>query len=431
MTLKTAASLLFLTFPLFSRSAGAPPGNTGAPGHNTCNQCHTSFPLNPPGGSVRVDVANYKPSQTQIVKVTVSHPEAQRWGFQIVARWAKDPTQSAGRFNATNSSVQVPGDYATHTADGTLEGGSNGTKTFEIEWMAPPEDGDVIFYAAGNAANRNNSNMGDRIYTTQNRVQPDSACGASERPILTRIVDAASGTSAGSSNSLLTLLGRNFATGTSREAHGGYIREGKYPTELNCVGVEIAGQRVPILYVQGDQINVQAPTLTQIGTVPVRVIVNPDRQNAMPSDPATVNIQNFSPSFFTFSPTRSIAARIPNGGPIIADPSVAPGARPARPGEILELYGTGLGATQPPVPSGALAPNQAISITGRVTVTVGGTTLSDADVLYAGLAPGNISGLYQINVRLPSTLSSGDIPVTISIGGAQSVAGTTIPVRTQ
>ena len=297
--------------------------------------------------------------------------------------------------------------------------------------MAPPEDGDVIFYAAGNAANRNNSNMGDRIYTTQNRVQPDSACGASERPILTRIVDAASGTSAGSSNSLLTLLGRNFATGTSREAHGGYIREGKYPTELNCVGVEIAGQRVPILYVQGDQINVQAPTLTQIGTVPVRVIVNPDRQNAMPSDPATVNIQNFSPSFFTFSPTRSIAARIPNGGPIIADPSVAPGARPARPGEILELYGTGLGATQPPVPSGALAPNQAISITGRVTVTVGGTTLSDADVLYAGLAPGNISGLYQINVRLPATLSSGDVPVTISIGGVQSVAGTTIPVRTQ
>ena len=214
--------------------------------------------------------------------------------------------------------------------DGTLEGGSNGTKTFEIEWLAPPEDGDIIFYAAGNAANRNNSNTGDRIYTTQNRVQPDSACGASERPILTRIVDAASGTPAGSSNSILTLLGRNFATGTSREAHGGYIRDGKYPSELNCVGVEIAGQRVPILYVQGDQINVQAPTLTQTGTVPVRVIVNPDRQNAIPSDPATVNIQNFSPSFFTFSPTRSIAARIPNGGPIIADPSVV-SRRPSHP----------------------------------------------------------------------------------------------------
>ncbi len=259
--------------------------------------------------------------------------------------------------------------------DGTLEGGLNGTKTFEIEWLAPPEDGDIIFYAAGNAANRNNSNTGDRIYTTQIRVQPDSACGASERPILTRIVDAASGTPAGSSNSILTLLGRNFATGTSREAHGGYIRDGKYPSELNCVGVEIAGQRVPILYVQGDQINVQAPTLTQTGTVPVRVIVNPDRQNAIPSDPATVNIQNFSPSFFTFSPTRSIAARIPNGGPIIAEPSVVPGARPTRPGEILELYGTGLGATQTPVPSGAITPNQAVPITGRVTVTIGGTTL--------------------------------------------------------
>ena len=126
-----------------------------------------------------------------------------------------------------------------------------------------PEDGDIIFYAAGNAANRNNSNTGDRIYTTQNRVQPDSACGVSERPILTRIVDSASGNLRAHPNSTPDAPRAKFATGTSREAHGGYIREGKYPTELNCVGVEIAGQRVPILYVQGDQINVQAPTLTQ------------------------------------------------------------------------------------------------------------------------------------------------------------------------
>jgi uncharacterized protein (TIGR03437 family) len=380
-----------------------------------------------------VQAAGYKPGQAQTLRVTVSHPEAQRWGFEIVARWAKDPTQTAGTFNATNSAVQVPGDYATHTSDGTLAGGSNGTKTFEIEWMAPSgsEDGDIIFYAAGNAANNNNQNTGDRIYTTQTRVQPDAACGSTERPILTRIIDAASGGAAGSSNSILTLQGRNFATATAREAHGGYIRDNKYPTELNCVAVEIGGQRVPILYVQNDQINIQAPTLTQTGAIPVRVIVNPDRQNAIPSDQATVTIQNFSPSFFTFAPTRSIAARIPNGGPIVADPGIVPGARPARPGEIIELYGTGLGPTQTPVASGALTPNQAISTTNRVTVTVGGTTLAAADVFYAGLAPGNISGLYQVNVRIPASAGNGDVPVTMAIGGVESAAGTTIPVRTQ
>ena len=161
------------------------------------------------------------------------------------------------------------------------------------------------------------------------------------------------------------------------------------------------------------------------------MIVNPDRQNAIPSDQATVTIQNFSPSFFTFAPTRSIAARIPNGGPIVADPGIVPGARPARPGEIIELYGTGLGPTQTPVASGALTPNQAISTTNRVTVTVGGTTLAAADVFYAGLAPGNISGLYQVNVRIPASAGNGDVPVTMAIGGVESAAGTTIPVRTQ
>ena len=97
MTLKTAASLLLSALSLFALPiTGAPPGNTGAPGHNTCNQCHTSFPLNPPGGSVRIDAASYKPSQAQTVKVTVSHPEAQRWGFQIRRAMGQEPNPNGG-----------------------------------------------------------------------------------------------------------------------------------------------------------------------------------------------------------------------------------------------------------------------------------------------------------------------------------------------
>src|SRR3954451_5917790 len=161
--MRRVLTLLVASLPLAAFPTGAPPNRTGAPGHSTCRDCHTSFPLNSPGGSVVVQAPGYKPGQTQTVKVTVSHAEAQRWGFEIVARWAKDPTQTAGSFSTTNSFVQVPGDYATHTSEGTLAGGVNGAKTFEIDWTAPPEDGDVIFYAAGNAANNNNQPTGDRI----------------------------------------------------------------------------------------------------------------------------------------------------------------------------------------------------------------------------------------------------------------------------
>ena len=43
-----------------------------------------------------------------------------------------------------------------------------------------------------------------------------------------------------------------------------------------------------------------------------------------------------------------------------------------------------------------------VAFTGStpVTVTIGGTTLAASDVLYAGLSPGSITGLYQFNVRI-------------------------------
>jgi uncharacterized protein (TIGR03437 family) len=256
-----------------------------------------------------------------------------------------------------------------------------------------------------------------------------TTCAFTEPPVITRVVDAASGNIQVSSNTLLTIFGRNFTpVGVTVSAGDGFIRDNKFPTELNCVAVQIGDQRAPILYVQNNQINFQAPTIPMTGDLPIKVIMNPDRPNAVSSTVETIRIQSFSPAFFTFN-GRSVAARAPNGGPIIADPSVVPDARPARPGEIIELYATGLGPAQTPVASGTIAPMQVIPTTNRVRVSIGGTTLSDADILYAGLAPGNISGLYQINVRVPATAANGDLLIAMSINSEQSVAGTTIPVR--
>jgi uncharacterized protein (TIGR03437 family) len=440
--MKKAVLLLVLSLPAFSLPTGAPitpTGHTGAPGDQTCVRCHRSFDLNPPGGSVRVQAVNYKPGQPQTLRVTVSHPDALRWGFQIAARWAKDPTQNVGTFRSINTETQVQeGGYATHTISGTLAGGANGTKTFELEWTPPAgsDDSDVIFYAAGNAANNNagqggGGNQGDRIYTTQTRIQADVACGFTERPVITGIADAASFNRGVSPGSLLTITGRNLATAnTRREAAMGYVREDRFPTELGCVGVEIDGKRAPLLYVSSEQINVQVPATSNLGDVPVRVIVNADRPNQLMSDVATTRMQAVSPALFTFN-GRSVAARVAGSAQIIADPAVVPGARPARPGELIELYGTGLGATQTVVAPGAITPAQAIPTTTKATVRLNNVQLADADVLYSGLAGSSISGLYQINVRIPTSASNGDIPIQVAVGSESSVAGTTIPVRAQ
>jgi uncharacterized protein (TIGR03437 family) len=306
----------------------------------------------------------------------------------------------------------------------------NGSNTFEVEWTPPAgsEQGDIILYAAGNAANSSNSNLGDRIYNTSLRIQPDSAaCSLADRPQVRIVENAASNQQGLAMNALVTLKGSNFQVpGLKREAGLGDIRQNRYPTALGCIAVEVNGQRVPMTYVQTDQINAQIPTTSTLGNVQVRVLANPDRPNQLVSDVATVSLQSYAPAFFTFD-GRSIAARHPDFS-VAATPTVAAGARPVRPGDVVLLYATGLGPTDPVYQAGEI-PTSPVSLRDRITVTIGGTTLQAADILYAGAAPTLITGVYQLNVRVPATAANGDLPVTMTIGGVTSRTGTTIPVQ--
>lgn len=82
---------------------------------------------------------------------------------------------------------------------------------------------------------------------------------------------------------------------------------------------------------------------------------------------------------------------------------------PASPGETIIVYLTGLGSVRPPVATGtaATAPTPIFGYCHTPpTVNVG-------DVLYAGLTPG-FAGLYQMNVRLSSSLQSGPTPLYVT-----------------
>ena len=85
-------------------STGPPIKRTGAvvDGGLTCTACHRTFaPANSdPRGSVRIDAGNYAPGVKQTIRVTVFHPEAQRWGFELTARMVNDETKAAGEFAA-------------------------------------------------------------------------------------------------------------------------------------------------------------------------------------------------------------------------------------------------------------------------------------------------------------------------------------------
>jgi len=436
---------------LMGFSTGPPIKRTGllADGGLNCTACHRTFaPANSdPRGNVRIDAASYVPGVKQTIRVTVFHPEAQRWGFQLTARMVNDETKPAGTFapgpevkimcgapgaeTATNLGTAGPCDatqlqFAEHFDAPRSSVGAG--HTFTIDWTPPDTNvGDIIFYAAGNATDGSASNAGDRVFTTVRRIS--APCGLTAKPTITSAVNGASFGAPWSSGAMMSIFGANFgAAGQKRMVTQGDIVSRAFPSSLGCLAVTINGQNAPMAYVQPDQINLQAPSLTGVGPATVVVIANPGAANELRSEPFNLTTQQaFSPALFTFD-GKSVAAVTPDGSRYIANSSLIPGASPARPGEIVSLFGTGLGATNPVVVPGEVASDIA-NVTTQVTVSIGGTALAPADILYVGVSPQSISGLIQLNVRLPATLADGDLPVIISAGGVTSAAGTMIPVR--
>ncbi|MGH9631951.1 MAG: choice-of-anchor V domain-containing protein, partial [Bryobacteraceae bacterium] len=131
---------------LFARSTGPPIRRTGAPVDDngaTCTACHRTFERPNPDqiGKITIQAQNYRPSARQTLRVTVEHPEATRWGFQLTARRVSDETQMAGTFTpsqtvrvqcASGTDAPCGGslEFASHLAASTGAGeGATGRRT--------------------------------------------------------------------------------------------------------------------------------------------------------------------------------------------------------------------------------------------------------------------------------------------------------------
>lgn len=148
---------------------------------NTCRLCHVGSPLDSGSGSIKVEIlgaTSYKPDYKHTLRITLTDPDAARWGFQLSSRLKgtsnkagtitlKDPVNT--RMESSNSL-----EYVTHTGVGTYPG-TRSSVTWDVEWAAPPAGaGPVVFYVAGNAANRDANFTGDRIYTASAEYAADS-----------------------------------------------------------------------------------------------------------------------------------------------------------------------------------------------------------------------------------------------------------------
>jgi uncharacterized protein (TIGR03437 family) len=186
------------------------------------------------------------------------------------------------------------------------------------------------------------------------------------------------------------------------------------PTQLLDTTLTINNTPAPLFYVSPTQINAQVPFETPSGTVPVEVI-----RTQTGKARGALAVAEASPGISIIGRLNQGAILTPTGELAAPEGSLQGIAtRPARHGEFVSIFLTGLGNVNNPPPTGAPAPGQpplSESVL-NTTVTIGGIAVKPS---FSGLAP-LLVGVYQVNVQVPDTVPSGMPQVTVSVGGAVS-----------
>ena len=149
--------------------------------------------------------------------------------------------------------------------------------------------------------------------------------------------------------------------------------------------------------------------------------------NGVKSSPYSIFSARASPALFTASGagTGNVAAF--QTDPVKGDLTLNSDKSAAAKGFILVLYATGAGSTLPVPQNGLVAIEASTSSIPNVTVLLGDVA---AEVLYAGAAPGLITGIVQINARIPDNAPIGKaVPITLKVDAFASPVGVTLNIK--
>jgi uncharacterized protein (TIGR03437 family) len=255
--------------------------------------------------------------------------------------------------------------------------------------------------------------IGDNLNNRVRKVtQPRAAPSVNDLGIVNNASFAA-GSNPLAPGTIAAVFGANLNDGSSVYASS-FGSDGKLVTTLGGAQVKINGTPVPIFYSTPSQLGVQIPTELAAGNATVEVVTGGQTSAAK-----TITIAANAPGIFSVnqSGTGQGAVLIANTDTLVAPVGSISGrdARPAKVGDFITIFCTGLGAVSPALASGVPAASNTTTIPPGVTID----GLS-ALVQFSGMAPGFV-GLNQVNVQVPPGTRAGDaIPVALTIGGKQS-----------
>ena len=214
---------------------------------------------------------------------------------------------------------------------------------------------------------------------------------------------------------MATLFGSNLTTSTGINLASGLPLK----TDFLTTSVEFAGKyQAPIFAVDNvngtQQINFQVPwEIAPLSTVLLQVTTS-----GASSLPVEVPVLAAQPGVIAYN-----VGGVNYGVVLHSTFQLADTANPAAIGETLTVYCVDLGAVTPALADGAPGTGAEITV-ATPTATIGG---ANAPVSFHGTAPGFVA-LYQVNVTVPTGLSSGNQPLVLSISGVSS-APVQLPVK--
>jgi uncharacterized protein (TIGR03437 family) len=203
-------------------------------------------------------------------------------------------------------------------------------------------------------------------------------------------------------DSFVSIYGENLAP--AEAGWDSVILDGQtLPTMLGGVEVKIAGRDCYLSYAGPNQVNVLTPPDLPPG--PAEVEVTHPGGTAR----STVTVAPAAPALF---PVATYAGEYV----FVAETGALPGAasRPARPGDNIELWASGLGATAAAHPAGEVL-RRYYPLAGTAIVRV---YFNDVEAIPQAVNM-TYAGLWQVNVQVPE-VPAGDVRVSVRAGGETS-----------
>jgi uncharacterized protein (TIGR03437 family) len=374
--------------------------------------------------------SSYTPGGSPVtITVSVADPVNTHYGFEMSARLESDLANGqAGDFTPGTNQIVVCADgsvkFKKCPAASPMEfvehaypmGFSVGTTPYTFTWTPPATNvGKVHFFVAGNAVNNDLKADGkDHVYTADYVLTPLLCSGAT--PVIGKVISAGGFGAMPSfaSGSWIEIYGSNFASDTW-QWQGLDFKGTNAPTTLAGMSVTVDGTPAFTYFISPGQVDVQAPADAKTGPVDVVLSSCGTAGAAITAQKNNLVPGLLAPPGFLQNGKQYLVAQFQDGT-YVGDPKVIPGTtRPAKPGDLLTIYGIGFGDVKTSGGS-AVAPGVVVTDTNSLVNPLKfsfGSTL--ANIQYGGLAPGNI-GLYQINVTVPN-VADGDAAINVTLNG--------------